>query len=105
MIIVAIDESIGVDLGGHPGHVPLIIEKCHAFITFYHHLPPNILVCPPNIFDKSTSVLTTDEQLPGSCVVNSYAIICVSMFIVCMHACIRVCMNVCLNVCTREGTH
>ena len=34
-----------------------IIENPHAFITFYHLLPPNILVCPPNIFDKPTPVI------------------------------------------------
>jgi len=34
------------------------MRNAHAFITFYHLLPPNILVCPPNIFDKFTPVRT-----------------------------------------------
>src|SRR6218665_1887834 len=44
-------------LMGQPGHVLPIIEKRPCI---YHFLPsfapPNILVCPPNIFDKSMSV-------------------------------------------------
>src|SRR6218665_287570 len=54
--VMFIHITIGVDFGGQPGHVP---PNAHAFITFYHLLAPNILVCPPNIFDKSTLVHIT----------------------------------------------
>src|SRR6218665_739895 len=40
-------------LGGQRGHVPPIIEKRPCI---YHFLP-NILVCPSNIFDKSTPLI------------------------------------------------
>ena len=56
---------IGVDLGGAARARAPIIEKPHTFITFYH-LSPNILVCPPNICEKSTPVhhrITADQQL------------------------------------------
>src|SRR6218665_3797461 len=46
--------AIGVDFGGSLGTCPPIIENCPCI---YHFLPPfhpSILVCPPNIFDKST---------------------------------------------------
>jgi len=50
-------EHMGADLRGQPGHVPPIIEKRPCI---YHFLPPfappNTLVCPPNIFDKSAPV-------------------------------------------------
>src|SRR6218665_327782 len=49
-------------LRGHPGHVPPIIENRPCI---YHFLPsfcpPNILVCPPNIFDKFTPVLDPEN--------------------------------------------
>ena len=45
---------IGVDFGGSPGTCPKLLKNAHVFITLYHLLPPNILVCPTNIFDKST---------------------------------------------------
>src|SRR6218665_2443907 len=48
--------TVGVDFGGSPDTCPPI--NAHAFITFYH-LSPNILVCPLNIFDKSTPVMVT----------------------------------------------
>src|SRR6218665_3755915 len=44
-------------MGGSPGRGPPIMEKRPCI---YHFLPPfpcpNILVCPPNIFDTSTPV-------------------------------------------------
>src|SRR6218665_2708784 len=56
-------KSIGVDLGDSPGTCPPIIEKRPCI---YHFLPPfssNILVCPPNIFDKSTPVRVPKSSL------------------------------------------
>src|SRR6218665_1069661 len=50
---VAVTVIIGVDLGGSLGTCPPIIENRPCI---YHFLPPNILVCPSNIFDKSTPV-------------------------------------------------
>src|SRR6218665_2088979 len=50
---VAVTVIIGIDLGGQPGHVPPIIENRPCV---YHFLPHNILICPSNIFDKSTPV-------------------------------------------------
>ena len=50
---------------GQPG--PPIIENAHAFITFYHLLPRNILVCPPKIFDKSTPVYNYVHLYSASC--------------------------------------
>ena len=49
-------ELIGVDFGRQPGHGPPIVEKRPCTHHFYHLLPLNILVCPPNTFDKSTPV-------------------------------------------------
>src|SRR6218665_732101 len=49
---------------GGPGHVPPISEKRPCV---YHLLPPfpaNILVCQPNIFHKSTPVVTTRTAIP-----------------------------------------
>src|SRR6218665_1221029 len=44
---------------GQPGHVlPQQLRNAHAFITLPPSAPPNILVCPPNIYDKSTPVPT-----------------------------------------------
>ena len=51
--------TIGVNLGGQPGHMPPIIEKRRCIYHFFTTLPPNILVCPPNIFDKSAPVIAT----------------------------------------------
>src|SRR6218665_2027697 len=57
---------IGVDLGGSPGTCSPIIEKRPCI---YHFLPPfappNILDCPPNIFDKSTPVATSNGLVGG----------------------------------------
>src|SRR6218665_3913102 len=53
-LFCSIIYAIGVDLGGCPGTCPPIIEKR---LCIYHFLPPfapQYLVCPPNIFDKST---------------------------------------------------
>ena len=47
---------IGVDSEGSPGTCPLIIEKRSCIYHFLPPFPSNILVCPPNIFDKSTPV-------------------------------------------------
>ena len=49
----------GRRLGGQPGQAPSqYLRIPHAFITFYDILPPNIWVCPSNIFDKSTPVIS-----------------------------------------------
>src|SRR6218665_3086471 len=45
---------IGAELAGA---APPIIEKRLSIYHFYHLLPPNILICPPNIFDKSTPLM------------------------------------------------
>jgi len=56
VMIIGTEINIGVDFGGSPGTCTPIIRIAHAFITFNHLLPPNILLCPPNILNKSTSV-------------------------------------------------
>src|SRR6218665_3570688 len=48
------------------GTCPRIIVNAHAFITFYHLLPPNIFVFPPNIFDKSTPVVLMIRREQGA---------------------------------------
>ena len=55
---------MGVDFWEETGHVPPIIEKLPCI---YHFLPPsapNTLVCPPNIFDKSTPVIAAVVASP-----------------------------------------
>src|SRR6218665_1667559 len=47
---------IGADFGGIPGTFPPIIEKRPCIYHFLPPFSPNILVCPNNIFDKSTPV-------------------------------------------------
>jgi len=49
----------GVDFGGQLGAAPPIIEKCPCIYHFLPPFAPNILVCPPNISDKSTPVVIT----------------------------------------------
>src|SRR6218665_1689347 len=44
-------------LAGSPGTCPPIIEKCPCIYHFLPYFSPNILVCSPNVFDKSTPVL------------------------------------------------
>src|SRR6218665_441903 len=53
LVVVA---SIGVDFGGSLSTCPPIIEKRPCIYHFLPPFAPNILVCPPNIFGKSTPV-------------------------------------------------
>src|SRR6218665_1009808 len=44
-------------LRGQPGHVPPNNWESPMHLLLFTTFPPNILVCPPNIFDKSTPVV------------------------------------------------
>src|SRR6218665_2865665 len=49
---------------------PQIIEKISCIFTFYNLLSPNILICLPNIFDKSTPV--TEDVSSKLCWAGKY---------------------------------
>jgi len=52
-------SGIGVDFGGQPEHVPRNNWETPMHLSlFTTFCPPNILVCPPNIFDKSTPMFS-----------------------------------------------
>jgi len=56
--------------GGSSGTCPLnnweLALHLYIYYTFYQLLPSNILVCPPNIFDKSMPVLSTISNITTS---------------------------------------
>jgi len=51
-----VSGDIGVDLGGKPGHVLPNNWETPMHLSLLPSSAPNILVCPPNSFDKSTGV-------------------------------------------------
>jgi len=63
---------LGVDFRvGSPGMCPPIIEKRPCICHFLPPCaPPNILVCPPNIFDKSTPSLKDQRWSPADTIIT-----------------------------------
>jgi|SRR6218665_1099568 len=56
-LLFQVKLCIGVDFGGSPGTCLQIIEKQSCIFHFSSPFAsPNILVCPPNSFDKTTPV-------------------------------------------------
>ena len=50
--------AIGIDFKGQPGHVPPNNWETPMHLAlFLPPFAPHILVCPPNIFDRSMPVL------------------------------------------------